>query len=344
MNQGTQRGLVAALAVAVAVLAGCGGGDQTDAAATAAQYRMGPPLTDSTYALIIEADGGGDTLTTALFQTQYQRFIQQVPAVAMDPEQSKQLRRGIAEEFIRRYLIGEEARRLALQADSAVVAEQIDMIRGNFESQEQFDQFLAARGITMDSLRSAIGEETILQQMQEKMVEAAPKPTAEELDAFRQEQAQQVRAQHILFRVSDPGQKDEVIDKANAVLDSVKAGADFAILAARYGTDGTARQGGDLGFFSRADMVKPFSDAAFALSDSGDVASELVETSFGYHIIRLTGRRTAALMDTSRASQMMMRERQQEAFDQAYDALRGRVVIRVNPDVIQADLNESLGE
>ncbi len=344
MHQPIQRGLLAALAALFVVLAGCGG-DKTDAAtAEEGGYRMGPPITDSTYALIIETDGGGgDTLTTQVFQEQFNRFIQQVPAVAMDPEQQRQLRRGIAEEFIRRHLIGQEARRLGLQPDTALVEEQIVMIRNNFGSQEELDQVLGLRGITMDSLRSAIAEEVRLQQMQEQMVEAAKQPTAEELEAFRQEQAQQVRAQHILFRVPEAARKDSVVRQANAVLDSIKAGADFADMAARYGTDGSAARGGDLGFFSRADMVEPFADAAFALSDSGDVAPGLVETNFGYHIIRLSGRRTAALMDTSRARAMMMQERQRDAFDAAYDLLREKVVIRVNPDVIQADLNEPLG-
>lgn len=332
--------------IAILFVAGCGG-EETDAAddgeAAESQYRMGEPITDSTYAIIIEREGGDDeTLTTQVFNERYQAFIQQVPAVAMDPTQSRELRRGIAEEFIRRTLIRTEAERLGLVADTAMVAEQITMILSQVGSEEQLNQILAQRGLTMDSLRSSIAEEVLLQQMQEQMIENATEPTAEELTDFREEQSQQVRAQHILFRVPEPSAKDSVYDQAETVLDSIKAGADFAEMASRYGSDGTRMRGGDLGYFSKSDMVAPFAEAAFALSDSGDVAQEPVETSFGYHLIRLTGRRTAELMDSTQAHAMMMQERQREAFDKAYDELRQHVVIRVNPDVVQVDLNEPI--
>ena len=337
-----------AACMAVLFIAGCGG-EETDSADNGdvgeSQYRMGEPITDSTYAIIVEMEGGEDeTLTTQVFQERYQTFIQQVPAVAVDPTQSQELRRGIAEEFIRRTLIRAEAERLGLEPDTAKVAEQITMIRSSFSSEEQLNEILAQRGLTMDSLRSSIEEEVLLQQMQERMIEGATEPTAEELADFRAEQSQQVRAQHILFRVPEPSQKDSVYEQAETVLDSIQAGADFAEMAARYGSDGTRMRGGDLGYFSKNDMVAPFADAAFALSDSGDVAEEPVETNFGYHLIRLTGRRTAELMDSTQAQAMMMQERQREAFDAAYDELRQDVVIRINPDVVQVDLNEPIDQ
>jgi len=344
-KQARLQSLFAAFAV-VLLLAGCGGEDTDagdDGEVSESQYRMGEPITDSTYALVVEMEGEEDAaLTRAVFQERFQTFIQQVPAVAVDPTQSRELRRGIAEEFIRRTLIQAEAEKLGLVPDTAKVSEQIRMIRGSFSSEEQLNQILAQRGLTMDSLRSSIEEEVLLQQMQERMIEDATEPTAEELAEFREEQSQQVRAQHILFRVPEPSKKDSVYEQAETVLDSIQAGADFAEMAARYGSDGTRTRGGDLGYFSKADMVAPFADAAFALSDSGDVAQEPVETSFGYHLIRLTGRRTAELMDSTQAHAMLMQERQREAFDAAYDELRQGAVVRVNPNIIDVDLNEPI--
>lgn len=345
-KQARQMQILAAF-VAIVLLAGCGG-DKTDAPGddgdtTEAQYTIGEPITDPTQALIVDLEDGEDAiLTTQVFQERYQNFIQQVPAVATDPTQSKELRRGIAEEFIRRTLIRAEAERLNLVPDTAMVQEQLTMIRSSFDTEEQLNQLLAQRGLTMDSLRASIEEEVVLQQVQERMIEGASEPTADEFAKFRETQAQQVRAQHILFRVPDPAKKDSVRKQAETVLDSIDAGADFAAMAARYGSDGTRTQGGDLGFFSKKDMVAPFADAAFALSDSGDVSKKPVETSFGYHLIRLTGRRTAELMDSTQAHAMIMQERQREAFEAAYDELRKNAVIRINPDVVQVDLNEPL--
>ena len=99
----------------------------------------------------------------------------------------------------------------------------------------------------------------------------------------------EVRASHILFKVKQ-GAKPEAIDKARKkaldVLEQARSGADFAGLARKYSDDpGSRDKGGDLGFFAGDRMVKPFSDAAFAMK-SGEI-SEPVRTPFGWHIIRV---------------------------------------------------------
>lgn len=99
------------------------------------------------------------------------------------------------------------------------------------------------------------------------------------------------RASHILLRL-DPGasdaQKSGIRARATELLKQVRAGGDFAALAKANSQDpGSAGSGGDLGFFPREAMVKPFADAAFSLKE-GEV-SDIVESDFGLHLIRLTG-------------------------------------------------------
>lgn len=105
-------------------------------------------------------------------------------------------------------------------------------------------------------------------------------------DEFRREE--QVRARHILVRVEeDAGDaaKAEARGRAEEALARIKAGADFAAVAAETSEDSSAARGGDLGLFRRGLMVPEFEAAAFAL-EPGEV-SDLVETQFGFHIIKV---------------------------------------------------------
>jgi len=90
---------------------------------------------------------------------------------------------------------------------------------------------------------------------------------------------------------TDTSLHEEVRERAQKVLDQIIAGADFAELAKQYGEDSTAVKGGDLGWFAKGEMVAQFETAAFALK-KGETAKELVETSFGYHIIRVEDKKT----------------------------------------------------
>jgi peptidyl-prolyl cis-trans isomerase D len=100
------------------------------------------------------------------------------------------------------------------------------------------------------------------------------------------------RASHILIAVpkgAPQADKDKAKAKAGELLAQVKKAPDsFAEVAKKSSQDeGSAKQGGDLDFFPRGAMTKPFEDAAFALKQKGDI-SDVVESEFGYHIIRLT--------------------------------------------------------
>ncbi|WP_022851863.1 SurA N-terminal domain-containing protein [Limisalsivibrio acetivorans] len=101
-------------------------------------------------------------------------------------------------------------------------------------------------------------------------------------------QPEKVQARHILFLIEDWNDKENVeknLEKANRVLKELEEGAEFAELAKKYSADSSAQNGGDLGYFTRGQMVPEFEEAAFNL-EPGEV-SGIVKTMYGYHIIKV---------------------------------------------------------
>jgi peptidyl-prolyl cis-trans isomerase D len=112
----------------------------------------------------------------------------------------------------------------------------------------------------------------------------------------RYTQREQRRASHILFKVKEDAKPDEaarIEAKARDVLRRAKAGEDFAALARKYSEDTSASSGGDLNFFGRGQMVQEFDQAAFTLPVG--TISDLVKTTYGYHIIKVTETRDASV-------------------------------------------------
>ena len=125
----------------------------------------------------------------------------------------------------------------------------------------------------------------------------------------------QVHARHILFKLPPKAaaqDKAKIRQQAEEVLAKVKAGEDFATLAQQYSQDSSAAQGGDLGTFPRGKMVRPFEEAAFRLAPGE--TSDLVESQFGFHIIKVEGKEEAHTQSLDEARpQVVAALRQQKA-------------------------------
>jgi len=114
----------------------------------------------------------------------------------------------------------------------------------------------------------------------------------------------QIHASHILIKKD----RENARVLADEILAKAKGGADFADLAKKYSDDpGSKENGGDLGFFPRKRMVKQFEDAAFDLKNPGDI-SEVFETQFGYHIVKLEGRKESELIPFEKIKEQIKRD------------------------------------
>jgi peptidyl-prolyl cis-trans isomerase C len=215
---------------------------------------------------------------------------------AVPPEQRDAVYRQVLDRLIGYHLLVQEAHTRKLVAPPWEVDSQIDQIKKQFPTEDAFKQMLQSRGITLERLRADTADTIAVNQMLQKELE--PKVTVTEADAktffeknkprFHQEDS--VHASHILVHVdekADAATKAGAKAKADGLLAQLKKGAAFADLAKKNSQDpGSAPNGGDLGFFSRGQMVPAFEEAAFALKPGQ--TSGVVETPFGYHIIRVS--------------------------------------------------------
>jgi len=128
--------------------------------------------------------------------------------------------------------------------------------------------------------------------------EAGGEPSEGEIEQYyadhraEYEKPEQVRARHILFRVppgADEAVRAEKRKQAEGALARLRNGEDFAALARELSDDSSKENGGDLGFFTREQMVPPFAEAAFSLQPGE--TSGVVETQFGFHIVRVEEKR-----------------------------------------------------
>jgi peptidyl-prolyl cis-trans isomerase C len=147
---------------------------------------------------------------------------------------------------------------------------------------------------------------------------------------------EEVRASHILIKVAQSATEEEKAAakaKIEKLLKELKGGADFATLA-RENSDCPSRvKGGDLGFFERGSMVKPFEDAAFGMQPGQ--MSDVVETQFGYHIIKITERKPAGQTPFEKVKADIIKTLQQvkkgESFRQYINKLRAEAKVVFPP-------------
>jgi len=277
---------------------------------------------------------------------EFEEFVQNLVGRAGGPvpaEQRDQVYRGVLDQLVGYKLLLQESKARKVAIPEADVDARIAEIRKQFPSEDVFMQMLIQRRMTLDQIRTDARQDMAIAKLIETEIaeKAAVKPEqvqdfyAKNPDQFKQDE--RVRASHILIAFpekADAAAKAQAKTKADQVLKDVKAGKDFAALAKQHSQDpGSAVNGGDLGFFQKGQMVGPFNDVAFSLAPGA--VSDVVETQFGYHIIKVAEKqpsRTVPLEEVrpqvEQFLQSQNRDQQTEAFVKSLRS-KGKVEILI---------------
>lgn len=256
------------------------------------------------------------------------------------PEQRDQIYRGVLDDLIAMRLLKQEVARRQVTATDAEMAEAMKQLRGQFPTEAAFKQALTSQKMTLEQLRQETRTQVLVSKMLEQEVGSQIAVTPTDISGFYEknpdkfQQPEAVRASHVLIAVTegaDPAAKAAARAKAEDVLKQARAGADFAKLARTYSDDASKQRGGDLGFFPKGQMVPAFEAAAFALAPNQ--VSDIVESPFGFHVIKVIEKRPAQNVPFAevapRIEQYLRGEQQQEKTKAFVSQLRAKGSVEV---------------
>ena len=213
------------------------------------------------------------------------------------------VRKELLNQLIDRELLFQDSKARGIIIESSIVQAELTKIKGRFKSEEAFKNALAGSNTSEAELSAKIIEGLAIRKLIDTHIAPNMTVTDKESKSFYEEnpdlfkQDEQVKASHILIKLdtaADEAQKNKAKNEIADLQKQLKAGGDFAQLAREHSQGPSAKNGGDLGYFGRGQMVKPFESAAFGLK-VGEV-SEIVETRFGYHLIIVTDKKPAVVV------------------------------------------------
>jgi peptidyl-prolyl cis-trans isomerase C len=275
-------------------------------------------------------------LAVQTVMTQYARSGRLVPQ-----GQIPALEHQVLDDMINRELVLQEGLAHVPADVDAKVQQQLDRVKLQLGGDEGLAKALKEAGTTPDEYAKRLRENVIIQETMQGVFDREIKITPEEIKAYydgnreKMKQPEEVRASHILIRVSPDASEETKAAKRvqiEAARSLVKGGEKLADVARKVSEDpGSASNGGDLGFFTRGQMVPEFDGVAFSLRTNE--LSDVVTTQYGYHLLMVTDRkpaREAALDEVKGDLEKFLRYRKStEVAKQHFKELRDKTKVEV---------------
>ena len=341
----------------ILTLGGCGSKDEKQASTqTEVQKPEAPPSEETVSAnpsspgvapeggsaVVIDVDGS--KLTHGQVETEIKRIIavmkKQMPAGRL--EQAKEnARKQVLSDFTAKTLLTNEIKRLNINASDAEVKEAEEQVKNDLPKGMTIEDLMKKNKITKEQMKEDLRFRIKISKLVMTQMSGKSKPTDKEMNDFYQKNRDKfkmpeaVHVRHILVAKAagdDDKVKAEKKAKAEDLQRQLLAGANFAEIAKKNSDCPSKETGGDLGVFTRGEMVKQFENAAF--SQEVNAIGPVVETEYGFHIIQVLERhapKALALDDRMKGniSAFLEQQKQQEAFEAILKKLRAKAKITV---------------
>ena len=296
------------------------------------------PAASSKY--VAKVNGIG--IKTMVLDAAVRNFMENQKAAGAEVKEGDEeiLRKNILQELVSAEVLYQSSKKAELGDLTGIIKEHYKNLKQGLGTEEEFKAILKDRGISEKDLKEDVEKGIYIKTFVESKIYTGISVTDQEKrDEYEKRKDQLnipdgVRASHILIKV-EPGASDEVKKAAMEKIEELRkqaiSGEDFAVLARDNSEDGSASRGGDLGYFKKGMMVKPFEDTAFAL-EKGQI-SKVVETQFGYHIMKLIDKQSARTLTFEEVEgdvqNFLLNTRRQAALSKFVEELRSKARIEI---------------
>jgi len=243
---------------------------------------------------------------------------------AVNEEQLAAMKPRAVDNLIEEELLYQESQKKEIAVDQKTLEAALTDIRGRYDSKENYLTFLKKMKLTEDAFTEKVRRLLAIRQLFTTQVDAKLQVPDEEVKAFYTDNPQhfktpeQVRARHILIKLeadADKAAREAAMKKMAEVRKKLAGGEAFEDLAKQYSEGPSNIKGGDLGYFGRGQMVKPFEEAAFALAIGA--TSDIVETQFGLHLIRVEDKKEPGTVPYEKVRERIMEHLKKQKRNQA---------------------------
>lgn len=242
----------------------------------------------------------GSAITQEEFNAEMSRVKQRFLSMGrpLSDSQLSEANKEVLESLIASELIYQESQKQGTTVEDETINEQLKKMKERFPSEPEFKRALKKMNLSEEAMKSQLRRGMAIQQFVNERFAHKVRVSEKEAKTYYDnhsglfKQPGQVRARHILIKVApqaDDSERAEARKRLGMIQQKLQKGEDFAALAREASEGPSSARGGDLGYFGRGQMVKSFEEEAFALKP-GEV-SGIVETKFGYHLIKVIDKR-----------------------------------------------------